>query len=82
MEYEHGTRSSFIAGHVQYSGEITVKNVIVDDLGADATTEFPIESLRSTPDLPCYDTASVELKLAMNAKNLIYGGSRERRSMF
>ena len=82
VEFEHGCRSSFIAGHVMWAGTLVVKNVIVDDFGADASTDFPAESSKTAMDLPCYSHASADLKLSMNAKNLIYGGNKARRSVF
>ena len=59
-----------------------MKNIIIDDFGADAITDFPVESSKVAPDLPCYSDASADLKLAMNVKNLIYGGNKARRSVF
>ena len=83
VEFEHGCRSSFIAGHVMWAGTLVVKNVIVDDFGADASTDFPAESSKTAMDLPCYSHASADLKLSMNAKNLITGGNDiAKRSMF
>ena len=60
-----------------------MKNIIIDDLGADAVTDFPVDTSAVTPELPCYSDASADLKLSMNAKNLIKGGDDKTKcSMF
>ena len=61
VQYDYGQRSAFLAGHITFVGVVTVKDVIIDDYGADSTLEFSSYSALDVPDLPCYSDATESL---------------------
>ena len=41
MNYNTGQYNAFLAGCIEISGVTTVSDLIIDDIGADLSTEFP-----------------------------------------
>ena len=56
VTFDYGMRSGFVAGHVTFIGTVILKDLIIDDAGANPNTNFPESGLE--PDLPCYGNAS------------------------